>query len=238
VNACAFSAAATPSLRDRRGNFRDTSQRWSRDRTVAAVIARRPGELHFGGGTPPPFSAQLRQIATTVLSAFTPSGDAEMGVEIDPMTTTPEHFSSCASSASTAFPWSAGFCRRCADADRAVPTGCQTTEVFVQAAPTASSALTWTDVRSSWPGRGSSRALSSTRVELGADRVAVFGYAHVPWLKPHQKKLGKHGVPPAASRWKMFNARAARFCRRVPCHRMDHFAKAGDELALAGKSAG
>jgi oxygen-independent coproporphyrinogen III oxidase len=73
-------------------------------------------------------------------------------------------------------------------------------------------------------------------VELGADRVAVFGYAHVPWMKPHQKKLEQHGIPTATERWQMFNAaRSALMSAGYQAIGFDHFAKPGDELATAFK---
>ena len=35
---------------------------------------------------------------------------------------------------------------------------------------------------------------------LGADRVAVFGYAHVPWMKPHQNAIHTEDLPGALER--------------------------------------
>jgi len=86
------------------------------------------------------------------------------------------------------------------------------------------------------PGQTPGHLAHSARraVALGADRVAVFGYAHVPWMKPHQKKLEAYGVPAAAERWAMFNAARAVFLDAgYQAIGMDHFAKPTDELALA-----
>jgi len=70
--------------------------------------------------------------------------------------------------------------------------------------------------------------------DLGASRVALFGYAHVPWMKPHQKLLEPHGLPGIEARMKLMahaHARlAARGYRRIG---IDHFARADDELAVA-----
>ena len=35
---------------------------------------------------------------------------------------------------------------------------------------------------------------------LGADRIALFGYAHVPWIKTHQKLIDEAALPGAAER--------------------------------------
>ncbi|MEL6544354.1 MAG: radical SAM protein, partial [Myxococcota bacterium] len=67
--------------------------------------------------------------------------------------------------------------------------------------------------------------------ELGADRVAIFGYAHVPWMKPHQKKLERYGLPSGESRWEMFQAaRRVFYAAGYEPVGFDHFAKPDDEL--------
>ena len=40
-------------------------------------------------------------------------------------------------------------------------------------------------------------------VELGADRIALFGYAHVPHLIPRQRRIDAHGLPGQAERFAM-----------------------------------
>src|SRR5690606_14915980 len=43
---------------------------------------------------------------------------------------------------------------------------------------------------------------------LRPDRVAIFGYAHVPWMRPHQKVLERHPLPDNKERF--LQAEAAR----------------------------
>ena len=43
-------------------------------------------------------------------------------------------------------------------------------------------------------------------VKLEPSRLAVFGYAHVPWFKKHQKILEQYGIPGAPERFAMFEA--------------------------------
>ncbi|HVM84927.1 MAG TPA: oxygen-independent coproporphyrinogen III oxidase [Candidatus Binatia bacterium] len=69
---------------------------------------------------------------------------------------------------------------------------------------------------------------------LKPDRFAVFGYAHVPWMKRHQAKIEEAALPDAAARLTLAEDAAARIeaggYRRIG---LDHFAKAEDPLSLA-----
>lgn len=71
-------------------------------------------------------------------------------------------------------------------------------------------------------------------VELGADRVALFGYAHVPHLIPRQRRIDATGLPDQAERFAMaeFGYRLLTTAGYVPIG-FDHFAKPGDPMAKA-----
>ena len=43
------------------------------------------------------------------------------------------------------------------------------------------------------------------------DRLALFGYAHVPWMKTHQRMIDETVLPDAAERLRQSKAAAARF---------------------------
>lgn len=71
-------------------------------------------------------------------------------------------------------------------------------------------------------------------VELGADRIALFGYAHVPHLIARQKRIAADDLPDQALRFEMARAghdylTAAGY---VPIG-FDHFARPADPLAVA-----
>jgi oxygen-independent coproporphyrinogen-3 oxidase len=72
---------------------------------------------------------------------------------------------------------------------------------------------------------------------LGADRIALFGYAHVPHLIARQKKIDASELPDAAMRFAMadFGHRYLVGEGYVPVG-FDHFAKPGDALAQAALS--
>ncbi|WP_374763625.1 oxygen-independent coproporphyrinogen III oxidase [Yunchengibacter salinarum] len=71
-------------------------------------------------------------------------------------------------------------------------------------------------------------------VGLNPDRLAVFGYAHVPWFKKHQRLIDETALPDGDAR---FDQRAAvnrllAECGYEPVG-FDHFARAGDAMATA-----
>lgn len=70
--------------------------------------------------------------------------------------------------------------------------------------------------------------------KLGADRIAVFGYAHVPHLVPRQTMISESALPGAAARFTM----ASEAHRILTGHGyeaigFDHFALPGDPMARA-----
>lgn len=71
-------------------------------------------------------------------------------------------------------------------------------------------------------------------VDLGADRIALFGYAHVPHLIARQRKIDGSELPRAAERFAMasFGYGFLRAAGYVPVG-FDHFARPGDALAEA-----
>lgn len=69
---------------------------------------------------------------------------------------------------------------------------------------------------------------------LRPDRIALFGYAHVPWMKPHQKLIDEALLPGPAERLEQSEAAAGRLTAEGYVRiGLDHFARAEDELAVA-----
>lgn len=80
------------------------------------------------------------------------------------------------------------------------------------------------------------RTLTET-VRLRPGRIAVFAYAHVPWMKKHQALLEKYDRPDSLSRYKMAeNAKNFLTGRGYQAIGIDHFALPEDTLAMAQKS--
>lgn len=72
---------------------------------------------------------------------------------------------------------------------------------------------------------------------LAPDRVALFGYAHVPWMKKHQNMISEADLPGDSERLRHAMAAAARLeaagYMRIG---LDHFAKPGDSMAKAARA--
>ncbi len=88
------------------------------------------------------------------------------------------------------------------------------------------------------PGQRYQDFMASVRraIEISPDRLVTFSYAHVPWFKPHQKKLEKYHIPEADEKIEMlvdsFKLLTASGYRAIG---MDHYARPDDELYVALK---
>lgn len=71
-------------------------------------------------------------------------------------------------------------------------------------------------------------------VELSPNRIALYSFAHVPWLKKHQKRIAPETLPNADEKVKIFlDASEALLKGGYQSIAMDHFAHHDDEMAIA-----
>jgi oxygen-independent coproporphyrinogen-3 oxidase len=79
------------------------------------------------------------------------------------------------------------------------------------------------------------RTLESV-TDMLPDRIAVYSYAHVPWLRPNQKVIDPADLPDASGKRALLGSAIDTFVRAgyVPIG-MDHFALPDDDLALAAR---
>ena len=193
--------------------------------------------LHLGGGTPNYLEdRQFLRLMEVVSRGFTFSDDSELSVEADPRlvnATQLELFSNL------------GFTR--------ISYGVQDLEADVQAAigRIQSAKLVGTAVTSAREAgftgvnldliyglprqtlEGFDRTLQST-IEMEPDRVACFGYAHVPWMQKHQTAINAAELPDSNLRLALFELAIRRFEEAgYVWIGLDHFAKPGDDLAVA-----
>lgn len=211
---------------------------------VAARLGRgRPvRHIHWGGGSPTLLEPRdIRDLASHLRAAFTVADDAEFAVEIDPRDVGADRLDALAE----------------AGVNRA-SIGVQDSNPEVQAAinrrqPAEVTAGAVAGLRR----RGVSRinvdvmyglpfqnvARVSRTVDdvlaLAPDRLAVFGYAHVPWMKTHQRMIPEDALPDAAGRLAQQEAMGRRLCAAgyVPVG-LDHFARPEDPMAAALRAGG
>lgn len=72
---------------------------------------------------------------------------------------------------------------------------------------------------------------------LKPDRISVFGYAHVPWFKKHQKMINDAELPGVTARYAQARTIEAELCSHgYDAIGLDHFALKHDELSRAAAS--
>jgi oxygen-independent coproporphyrinogen-3 oxidase len=71
-------------------------------------------------------------------------------------------------------------------------------------------------------------------IRMRPDRLALFSYAHVPWMRPHQRAIDEGHLPAPVSKFRLFEMARSKLMAAgyIPIG-MDHFALPDDELAKA-----
>jgi oxygen-independent coproporphyrinogen-3 oxidase len=74
-------------------------------------------------------------------------------------------------------------------------------------------------------------------IDISPNRIAVFNYAHVPWLKKHQNVMPVKALPTPDERLNIFKMTIEKLIGAgYEYIGLDHFAKPDDELAIAQKN--
>ena len=212
---------------------------WTAERIHGEGATRRRRkvvQLHWGGGTPTYSSPELlTRLGTRIRERFDFDPEVEMGVEVDPRVTTPAHLEALAA---------LGFNRLSMgvqDFDPEVQAAVNRIQPFeatrdlVRAARSLGFPSVNVDLIYGLPYQTAERfSRTIDRVlEIGPDRLAVYSYANVPWMKKHQSVLEKH-LPDEATKLSIFLTALERFTDAgFEYIGMDHFARVDDELARA-----
>lgn len=211
------------------------------DRVAAALgPGQRVTRLHWGGGTPNHLDdEQLERAWAIVADRFDLVPDAELSLEADPRLATAAQLRTLAQ---------LGFRRvsygvQDLDRDVQLAIGRRQPEPAVRMAVDAARDAGFTgvhvDLIYGLPLQtvdGFTRT-AETVLALAPDRVACFGYAHVPWMRPHQRRIDAAALPDGADRLALFAAAASVFTGAgYVWAGMDHFAAPGDPLARAAAS--
>ncbi|MCC7053407.1 MAG: oxygen-independent coproporphyrinogen III oxidase [Gemmatimonadaceae bacterium] len=74
-------------------------------------------------------------------------------------------------------------------------------------------------------------------LSLAPDRVACFGYAHVPWMRAQQKRIDERALPRGVTRFALFRDAVEQFVGAgYEWLGIDHFALPNDPLSLAAEA--
>ncbi|MBI3519160.1 MAG: oxygen-independent coproporphyrinogen III oxidase [Bacteroidetes bacterium] len=194
-------------------------------------------EIHLGGGTPTFFSPQnLHFLLSTIISSCNVSDNKDFSFEGHPGNTTRQHLQTL---------HDLGFNR--------VSFGVQDFDMKVQ--ETINRYQTFDEVKQvmdcareigyqsinidlvyGLPYQTPQSVHSTIQqiISLKPERIAFYSYAHVPWLKPGQRKYTDKDLPLAAEKRKLYDIGKELFVNaNYTDIGMDHFALPGDELLTA-----
>ncbi|NVO25371.1 oxygen-independent coproporphyrinogen III oxidase [Donghicola mangrovi] len=197
----------------------------------------RMGRMHWGGGTPtilPP--ALIHRLARAVKAVIPPVEGYEFSVEIDPMMVDAEKIAALATEGMTRA--SIGI----QDFDPLVqqaigrPQPFEDTRKCVDMLRAAGIGSLNADLVYGLPHQDAARLddTVSKVLDLAPDRIALFGYAHVPWMAKRQKLIDQSVLPGDKDRHALAAQAGARFrAAGFDAIGIDHFARPADGLAEA-----
>lgn len=206
---------------------------------IAEALPRRRGvaQLHWGGGTPTSLDErQLERVFTILTRVFRIEPGAEVALEVDPCVTTDGQL---------ALLRRLGFNRVSMGVQDFTPEVQQAvnrvqpfelTRRLVEQSRALGFGSLNLDLMYGLPHQQPDtfqRTLDQV-VSLRPERIAVFNYAHVPWMRPHQRKIDELALPIVGARFELYS-RAMRTFGEAGYVQigMDHFALPDDELARA-----
>jgi len=207
------------------------------DNMAHHVSKKRPViQFHWGGGTPTYLSpVQMEDLFNHTRERFSFAPDAEIGIEIDPRVTSREHLETLRRLGFNRLSMGIqDFDPKVQQTIHRVQPYEMTRDLILVARELGFESLN-VDLIYGLPYQTAS-SFSSTidrTLTLEPDRVAMFSYAHVPWLKKQQGSFAEH-LPEGMEKFRIFRAGLEQFLGAGYLYiGMDHFAKPGDELAVA-----
>lgn len=190
--------------------------------------------LHFGGGSPSMLRAEdFKELMSCLKDSFSFGAETEIALEADPRGVTPEkvkEYAGCGVNRA-----SFGIQDFTPEVQKAINR--------VQGFDTVSEALRLYraegidrinfDLMYGLPLQTVDRVLSTVDLSLRLcpQRIALFGYAHVPWMKKHMRLIRDEELPDAGARIDQFEA-AAEKLKSEGYHPIgiDHFVREDDEM--------
>jgi oxygen-independent coproporphyrinogen-3 oxidase len=209
---------------------------------VALVAARLPhrravSQLHWGGGTPTFLDErQLERCHAIVAGHFQFTPDAEKAVEIDPAITTKSQVTALARLGFNRISMGVqDFDARVQEVVGRIQGEKETSDLVRHARELGFKGVNLDliyglpyQTPDTWK-----RTLDRI-VAIHPDRLAVFGFAYVPWAKPHQRLLPQEALPRTEQRVELFLLAVEAFTRAgYRLIGLDHFALETDEMARA-----
>lgn len=206
-----------------------------------ACFAAKPllREIHLGGGTPTFFSpANLAFLMQSILSSARMHEDADFSFEGHPANTSREHLQAL---------YDLGF-RRVSFGVQDFDPRVQDTINRYQSHEQVQQVMQWAraigyrsvnvDLVYGLPCQSPESVGDTINkvISLRPERIAFYSYAHVPWLKPGQRKYSEKDLPSDREKRALYDLGRTLLCAAGYTDvGMDHFALPGDELLEAAK---
>jgi oxygen-independent coproporphyrinogen-3 oxidase len=195
--------------------------------------------MHWGGGSPTALSAgQIVALNTFLRNRFTFAHDAEVAVEVFPGELDDEKIGALGRIGLTRA--SVGVQDFDPKVQRAIhrEQSFELTRDVIQGLRGAGARRVNVDALYGLPHQtreGLERTIDQT-AELAPDRVALFGYAHVPWMSRRQSMIPEQALPGPEERVVQYEAADKRLRGHGFMHvGIDHFAKPDDPMAVAAR---
>lgn len=202
------------------------------------IDQKRPvNQMHWGGGTPNYLSMeQIERLWTTINRHFNFEPDAEVSIEVNPRSLSREYLM---------FLRGLGFNR--------ISFGIQDFNPQVQEAVNRIQPEVMLFETMDWIREAGFESVNvdliyglpfqtletfrdtiKKTIKLDPERIAVFNFAYVPWLKPIQKRIPQEALPQGPEKLDILQMTIEDLCLNgYQFIGMDHFAKPNDELAIA-----
>jgi oxygen-independent coproporphyrinogen-3 oxidase len=215
------------------------------EKEIAAVGALVPSStrvthIHWGGGSPTILSPEdIIRLNAATHAAFQVARTADFAVEIDPRGLDPARLDALAEAGLTRA--SIGVQDFNPDVQKAINRfqSFEETRAAVEGLRLRGIGSLNIDLLYGLPHQRATTMLASLDavLSLRPDRIALFGYAHVPWMKKHQEMIPEEALPAMPERAESAERASERLMiagyRRIG---IDHFALPRDSLAVAAEN--
>jgi oxygen-independent coproporphyrinogen-3 oxidase len=208
---------------------------------IAPLVSRnrKVVQMHWGGGTPSYLlPEEIREIGNYIKERFTIDPDIEASVEIDPRNMVRDHIEAFAEAGFNRTSFGVqDFNLQVQQAINRVQSEEITRQVVIWAREFGFQSVNL-DLIYGLPYQTLDTFAETVDkvIDISPERVAVFNYAHVPWLKKHQAVMNQDAMPSPDQRLAILEMTSEKLADAgYEYIGMDHFAKPTDELAIAQK---
>ena len=208
---------------------------------IAPLVSRirKVVQMHWGGGTPSYLLPdEIREIGSYIKERFTFDSDMEASVEIDPRNMVRDHIEAFADAGFNRTSFGVqDFNLQVQQAVNRVQSEEITRQVVIWAREFGFQSINL-DLIYGLPYQTLNTFAETVDkvIDISPERIAVFNYAHVPWLKKHQAVMNQDAMPSSDQRLAILEMTSEKLADAgYEYIGMDHFAKPTDELAIAQK---